>query len=632
MRFDTVIDTALDTRVKSTMAYHPFLQLPRQTDFSVSSLLTAANNNSTSSSTSPAAPGYFPAAALAAFGGQNPHGCYPGTLIPKISHPHPHHPLTGHPYTTAEDVVLAAVAAHNHHPAMVRPLRAIQPEEDGVIDDPKVTLEGKDLWERFHKLGTEMVITKSGRRMFPAYKVRVSGLDKKSKYILLMDIVATDDCRYKFHNSRWMVAGKADPEMPKRMYIHPDSPSTGEQWMQKVVSFHKLKLTNNISDKHGFTILNSMHKYQPRFHLVRANDILKLPYSTFRTYVFKETEFIAVTAYQNEKITQLKIDHNPFAKGFRDTGAGKREKKQAMLAARHGSDSDKISHPLPARMSADSSTVSKTEESELDVVGTSESPRPSLHTTITSVSTSMNHSSQDDDVIRRRLHDDSGSESSCSESPASTAFRPRASSPKNTPGPSNPSGEYPSPNISVGPPIHPPPHLLPYLYPPGLYPGAGGHHFGPPLGLFAGAHSPSMNPSLLFNAQLALAAQHPALFSHYTNLAHPAAASHHLSPTSPIHNHLKGGHRFAPYTLPNSSGGVNSSPLGSAFETVTPSSHTRSLSNSPSGKARQSSLSPPLRPNTSSPKTDIPNSPSDLKSIEKMVNGLDVKQSEDADK
>ena len=51
--------------------------------------------------------------------------------------------------------------------------------------------------------------------------------------------------------SRWIVAGKADPEMPKRMYIHPDSPATGEQWMSKVVSFHKLKLTNNISDKNG---------------------------------------------------------------------------------------------------------------------------------------------------------------------------------------------------------------------------------------------------------------------------------------------------------------------------------------------------------------------------------------------
>ena len=52
------------------------------------------------------------------------------------------------------------------------------------------------------------------------------------------------------------------------------------------------------------TILNSMHKYQPRFHLVRANDILKLPYSAFRTYVFKETQFIAVTAYQNEKVNK----------------------------------------------------------------------------------------------------------------------------------------------------------------------------------------------------------------------------------------------------------------------------------------------------------------------------------------
>ncbi|CAG9861605.1 unnamed protein product [Phyllotreta striolata] len=643
MRFETGIDSVLDPATKSkttTMAYHPFLQLPRQTDFSVSSLLTAANGNSTSS-TSPPGGGFFPSAALAALGAQQgQHGCYPGAFLPKINHPHPHHALTGHPYTTAEDVVLAAVAAHNHHPAMVRPLRAIQPEEDGVVDDPKVTLEGKDLWEKFHKLGTEMVITKSGRQMFPQMKFRVSGLDLKAKYILLLDIVAADDYRYKFHNSRWMVAGKADPEMPKRMYIHPDSPSTGEQWMQKVVSFHKLKLTNNISDKHGFlkdkavellTILNSMHKYQPRFHLVRANDILKLPYSTFRTYVFKETEFIAVTAYQNEKITQLKIDNNPFAKGFRDTGAGKREKKQAMLAQRHTD--DKTTHPLPARMSADSSTVSKTDDSELDVVGTADSPRPSLHSS-TPIASSLNQTGAEEDSIRRRLHEDSGSESSCSESPGSTAFRPRpASSPKESPaGPSNPSGEYPSPNISVGPPIHPPPHLLPYLYPPGMYPGAGHSPFGPPLSLFAGAHGPGMNPGLLFNAQLALAAQHPALFSHYQNLTHAGPHGHHLSPTSPIHGHLKGGHRFAPYALPNSGGGgggVSSSPLGSAFETVTPGSHTRSLSNSPSGRARSGSASPPApapaRPGSASPKPETAGSPSDLKSIEKMVNGLDVK-------
>lgn len=50
------------------------------------------------------------------------------------------------------------------------------------------------------------------------------------------------------------------------------------------------------------TILNSMHKYQPRFHLVKANNLLKLPLSTFRTFTFTETQFMAVTAYQNEQV------------------------------------------------------------------------------------------------------------------------------------------------------------------------------------------------------------------------------------------------------------------------------------------------------------------------------------------
>uniref|UniRef100_A0A182Q4P7 T-box domain-containing protein n=1 Tax=Anopheles farauti TaxID=69004 RepID=A0A182Q4P7_9DIPT len=131
------------------------------------------------------------------------------------------------------------MVAHHHYPVRVCVLRACSDSSRG----PEVDEGGSSSFpSRFERL----------LQMFPQMKFRVSGLDAKAKYILLLDIVAADDYRYKFHNSRWMVAGKADPEMPKRMYIHPDSPSTGEQWMQKVVSFHKLKLTNNISDKHGF--------------------------------------------------------------------------------------------------------------------------------------------------------------------------------------------------------------------------------------------------------------------------------------------------------------------------------------------------------------------------------------------
>ncbi|CAG5121710.1 unnamed protein product [Candidula unifasciata] len=171
-------------------------------------------------------------------------------------------------------------------------------------------------------------------RIFPAYKVRLSGLDKKSKYFLVLDIMAVDDCRYKFHNGKWTVAGKADPEMPRRCY----------QWMQKVVSFHKLKLTNNISDKNGYQILNSMHKYQPRFHIIRTSDYMRLAVSPRTTVVFEETQFIAVTAYQNEQITKLKIDNNPFAKGFRENGGGRSNKTKKPPTSMMGSSSSSVTH------------------------------------------------------------------------------------------------------------------------------------------------------------------------------------------------------------------------------------------------------------------------------------------------
>ncbi|VDN03349.1 unnamed protein product [Thelazia callipaeda] len=35
--------------------------------------------------------------------------------------------------------------------------------DDGIIDDPKVELDDKNLWDQFCNCGTEMVITKSGR-------------------------------------------------------------------------------------------------------------------------------------------------------------------------------------------------------------------------------------------------------------------------------------------------------------------------------------------------------------------------------------------------------------------------------------------------------------------------------------
>ena len=152
--------------------------------------------------------------------------------------------------------------------------------------------------------------------MFPTLRVSFSGLDIMRRYIVLMDIVPVDKKRYRYayHRSSWLVAGKADPPSQTRLYTHPDAPFTGDQLRKQVVSFEKVKLTNNEMDKGGHIVLNSMHRYQPRIHLVMRPDasstnvpVTDLEAEAFRTFVFPETIFTAVTAYQNQLVSHLII-------------------------------------------------------------------------------------------------------------------------------------------------------------------------------------------------------------------------------------------------------------------------------------------------------------------------------------
>lgn len=47
----------------------------------------------------------------------------------------------------------------------------------------------------------------------------------------------------------------------------------GSTWLrQQPISFDKIKLTNNQLDENGHIILNSMHKYQPRLHVILIED------------------------------------------------------------------------------------------------------------------------------------------------------------------------------------------------------------------------------------------------------------------------------------------------------------------------------------------------------------------------
>ncbi len=96
--------------------------------------------------------------------------------------------------------------------------------------------------------------------MFPVVKMSVSGLEPDAKYFIVMDMVPVDDNRYKFHDSEWVVTGKAEPTMTGRLYIHPDSPATGAVWEKQLISFQKLKITNNHLDTFGYvSVVSDTH-------------------------------------------------------------------------------------------------------------------------------------------------------------------------------------------------------------------------------------------------------------------------------------------------------------------------------------------------------------------------------------
>ncbi|XP_039998154.1 T-box transcription factor TBX19-like isoform X3 [Xiphias gladius] len=196
-------------------------------------------------------------------------------------------------------------------------LQAGREKGDPTERELRVTLEDAELWRKFQHITNEMIVTKNGRRMFPVLKVSVSGLDPSSMYSFLLDFVPADGCRWKFVNGEWVAAGRAEGRGEGRshggIYIHPDSPNFGAHWMKAAVTFNKVKLTNKVNGG-GQIMLNSLHKYEPQLHIVCVGSRHRL----VSNVSFKETQFIAVTAYQNEEITALKIKYNPFAKAFLD--------------------------------------------------------------------------------------------------------------------------------------------------------------------------------------------------------------------------------------------------------------------------------------------------------------------------
>ncbi|KAH7729000.1 T-box transcription factor TBX2-B [Aphelenchoides avenae] len=194
-----------------------------------------------------------------------------------------------------------------------------------------ITLAEEKLWSAFHEHTNEMIVTKAGRKMFPKMDIVATGLDPNAYYTFALHMKLASGSRYKFSNGVWQTAGEADIRVSSNMVTHHDHAQTGEYWMKSVVSFERLKLTNKPKVEGGSEIsLCSMHKYHPVVQLVRygpggdaGGPVVEA------TFAPECAQFIAVTAYQNQKVIDLKVLYNPFAKGFREGSSRKRRQSES---------------------------------------------------------------------------------------------------------------------------------------------------------------------------------------------------------------------------------------------------------------------------------------------------------------
>ncbi|XP_047134856.2 T-box protein 2 [Hydra vulgaris] len=198
---------------------------------------------------------------------------------------------------------------------LVSPIRS----PHSTLDNVQIVLQNNQLWSKFYHFGNEMILTKVGRRIFPVLGFSVYGLQLQELYSFEAEVVPADEYRYKYiNNEGWKINGTAHPLPGNTSIAHPDGIQNGEHWLKNGVVFKKLKLTNKKKSKENSNeiLLNSMHKYQIQLIIKRIENGENVVEK--KKVLFIETTFITVTAYQNDGVTQLKIDHNPFAKAFRD--------------------------------------------------------------------------------------------------------------------------------------------------------------------------------------------------------------------------------------------------------------------------------------------------------------------------
>lgn len=102
------------------------------------------------------------------------------------------------------------------------------------------------------------------RRFFPAIVVNIQGLERDVKYTISLRVTPADRFRYKFLSSHWIPVGESEimQNEQRQVFQHPNSPSSGDFWMKKPISFKAVKITHNPTSKQGNVRLISILVYE----------------------------------------------------------------------------------------------------------------------------------------------------------------------------------------------------------------------------------------------------------------------------------------------------------------------------------------------------------------------------------
>ena len=162
--------------------------------------------------------------------------------------------------------------------------------------------------------------------MFPLLKLSVQCTSQDFLYNTIgfsVGIERCDEYRWKFRDGEWRKSGLDEEEMDYGSEHHfepEDSPNSGQYWSENGVSFSKIKLTNRpdtsrLPPPSNYFCLSSFRRYRPVVYCKIYGQTIRDRESVF-TIRLPHTDFIAVTHYQNDRVTELKKNYNPHAKGF----------------------------------------------------------------------------------------------------------------------------------------------------------------------------------------------------------------------------------------------------------------------------------------------------------------------------